>query len=58
MVGQQYTDSMDRDRILIPEKDLGLYFLCRVYFRNTGYCGKIKIKKSLFDNDRYGFFQG
>jgi hypothetical protein len=55
MLNVDFVDSTDPDRIVVPEKDLGTHWLCRVYWREAGFGGKVKLAKSLFNNMYYGF---
>lgn len=54
-IGIDYYDTMDHDRCVMPEQDLGSHFLCRVYFRDSGYAGKVKLLKKMFGDSRHGF---
>lgn len=57
MIGMDFVDSMDKDRIVVPDQDLGSHWLCKVYWRDAGYGGKVKLAKSLFGNGYYGFVE-
>ena len=54
MIGFDFYDTNDNDRIVVPEKDLGTHYLCSIYWRDSGYGGKTTLSKKLF-NVRYGF---
>jgi hypothetical protein len=55
MINCDLYDAMDHDRCIVPRKDLGSHYLCDVYWRDSGYGGKVKLAKSLFGNRWIGF---
>lgn len=55
MIDVDFYDVQDQDRIVVPEKDLGSHWLCRVYYRDGGYVGKTKLLKRMFGDSRFGF---
>lgn len=54
MLNMDFYDCMDKDRCVVPEKDLGSHYLCAVHYRQEGYVGKVKLSKKLFGS-RWGF---